>query len=124
MTDIKALVDDLEALLAAEPVFVVGHPIRRAISAIRDLTGWRDIATAPKDGTVIDVWITGAGSRRIPSCRWRKPERANWGDRYGCDKDLPEQWVTSGGFSLDRRNGDATHWLPLPSAPNLKETVE
>lgn len=38
MTDIKALVDDLEALLTAEPVFVVGHPIRRAITALRDMT--------------------------------------------------------------------------------------
>lgn len=34
----EALIADLEALLAAEPVFVVGHPIRRAILALRSST--------------------------------------------------------------------------------------
>ncbi len=31
------LIADLEALLAGEPVFVVGHPVSRAITALRAL---------------------------------------------------------------------------------------
>lgn len=31
------LIADLEALLAGEPVFVVGHPVSRAITALRSL---------------------------------------------------------------------------------------
>lgn len=42
MTDHSALIERLEALLAGEPVFVVGHPVREAISALRDLTEWRE----------------------------------------------------------------------------------
>lgn len=71
---------------------------------------WHPIETAPKDGTEIDVRISGHGPRIVPNCRWAKPSCANWGDRYGDDKDLPPQWTTRAGFALDRRNGVATQW--------------
>lgn len=80
------------------------------------IVDWQPIKTAPKDRE-IDIWVTGRGSRRIADCRWGKPSRANWGDRYGADRDLPDQWITRGSFALDRRNGVATHWMERPAGP-------
>lgn len=108
MTDIKALVDDLEALLAAEPVFVVGHPIRRAISSLRDLTAWLTMESAPKDGKCI-VWCAtdDGGEARVL-------------DRNGNGDWLYEGEPTyCAGFYIE-----PVAWLPLPSAPDLKETGE
>lgn len=76
---------------------------------------WQSIDTAPKDGTVVDIWVTGPGSRRIADCAWLEPSRAAWGDRFGDDQHMPYQWVTPGGFALDRRNGEATHWRHVPT---------
>ncbi len=84
---------------------------------IRDVYQWQLIETAPKDGTEVDIWVSGPGSRRVTNCAWRKPRGSNWGDRYGDGKVLPEQWVTRDGVSLDRRNGVPTHWMPLPNPP-------
>lgn len=77
---------------------------------------WRPIETAPRDGTEVDLWVSGPGARRVADCRWARPTLANWGDRYGDDGDLPAQWVTRNGFALDRRNGIPTHWMPAPAA--------
>jgi hypothetical protein len=66
------------------------------------MSEWRDIETAPKDGTMI---LMADGN--IMFCAfWLKSERA---------------WVDG---SRDR-NGelitwDATHWMPLPSPPDAK----
>jgi len=80
---------------------------------------WQPIETAPKDGTEIDLWVSVGV--RVADCRWGKPSGANWGDRYGCDQDLPAQWVTRHGFALDRRNGPPTHWMPHPTPPSAPE---
>jgi len=85
---------------------------------------WQPIETAPKDDSLIDIWVSGPGSRRVPNCRWGKPSKANWGDRYGCDQVLPYQWITVDGCALDRRNGKATHWMPLPEPPILENRSE
>lgn len=94
---------------------------RAAIEALSVDDRWRDIASAPKDEE-IDIWVSGPGARRIADCRWGKPSQANWGDRYGNDKDLPEQWITRSGSALDRRNGVATHWQPLPAPPLAEQS--
>lgn len=84
--------------------------------------GTLSIETAPRD-CEIDVYVTGSGSRWIENCRWGKPTGANWGDRYGDDQDLPEQWITRAGFALDRRNGVATHWRPADGALGRQDEV-
>ncbi len=77
--------------------------------------GWLGISEAPQDGTEIDLWVSCGV--RIPDCRWGAPSRANWGDRFGCDKGLPKQWVTRDGYALDRRNGEPTHFMLKPKGP-------
>lgn len=62
--------------------------------------GWRDISTAPKDGTVCDLWIKGATAGRICDLWW-------CGDGTWCGHDASI-------FS---------HWMPAPvSGPSLTST--
>lgn len=79
----------------------------QAATALRDLTAWQDIATAPKDGT----WIlaTVAGKHPETSVPW-VPCSTHWNDGEWTDDDWMEgDWP--------RDPYEPTHWRPLPSAP-------
>lgn len=72
------------------------------------MTEWQSIRTAPKDGTVIDIWVhdtRGPDGSRIPNCRW-----AN-GDWYGAHHETVE--FATGGVKYRK----ATHWMSLPEPP-------
>lgn len=56
---------------------------------------WRDIATAPKDGTMIDVHMPGVG--RVTDVFWA------WTLWHRDGDDLPDL--------------KPTHWMPLPQPP-------
>jgi hypothetical protein len=79
--------------------------------------GGRPIATAPKDGTIIDLWYDGD---RVADARWGKYRRAT--------KDSPGQvlefegWVywhgQYSGCDIDHYHPEKiTHWMPLPLPP-------
>jgi len=77
--------------------------------------GRQPIATAPKDGTVIDLWIDEA---RVRSCRWGKPgHTCGEAGRY-CDSDWHSEPAglvnTATNCTLDEA---PTHWMPLPEPP-------
>jgi hypothetical protein len=73
---------------------------------------WRDISTAPKDGSAIDLWVdwpefdNGFGVSPAHGSRW---PAARWvdGDWY------------DGQFSLHQYSAkpSALHWMPMPSPP-------
>lgn len=65
--------------------------------------GWRDFATAPKDGTKIDV-CTRFGER-ITDVRWREGAWRHFG-LNGFDR-----------MDLVKIDVVPTHWMPRPSAP-------
>jgi|GEM_PF-2287933 len=70
-------------------------------------TMWRPIATAPTDGTLVDLWVAGprnAGARET-DCWF---ERGAWWRDYGRDGPLKP-----GSFVDDV----PTHWMPLPASP-------
>jgi hypothetical protein len=78
---------------------------------------WQPIETAPKDGTVIDLWaqsmelISRDGDDLRPSVAFRVPD-AIWFDGYWTDADgNPHPHLE--GFT----NITFTHWMPLPSPP-------
>lgn len=80
--------------------------------APRDLEGgrfWRTMHDAPKDRPIELKMGLGAP---VVTVLWGRPSHANWGDRWGCDSDLPEGWVTLTGAALDRRNGEPQAWRP------------
>lgn len=60
---------------------------------------WQPIESAPKDGTVVDLWVDGG---READCRWRGGA-----------------WVTVEDGCVWSVASDPTHWMPLPQPPRL-----
>jgi hypothetical protein len=63
---------------------------------------WQPIATAPRDGTPVDLWIKSPWSdgARITDCTWCTCEK-----RWGCaDGDFDKQIII-------------LFWMPLPAPP-------
>lgn len=67
---------------------------------------WQPIATAPKDGSDVDLWV---GGERIPEARWERGRWSVWGlSQYDC-----MGWVVV--------QGKPTHWMPLPGPPEADQ---
>lgn len=64
---------------------------------------WQDIASAPKDGSEVDLWANG---RRYTDCHFHQGEWLHWA--HGGVDDEPAWAVVIG----------ATHYRPLPPAPS------
>ena len=62
---------------------------------------WSPISTAPKDGTVIDLWWQTAWDERfrVPDCEYRD-------EKY---------WIDDSGNLIDA--DFITHWMPRPPPP-------
>lgn len=86
---------------------------------------WRPIDTAPKDGTMVDLWF---GHHQFPKretdCHWGRPDHScGEAGRY-CDS-CPDYdgWCANDGFTgyLTGRDGHyqkgPTHWMPKPGPP-------
>ncbi len=85
------------------------------------MPGWRDIAEAPKDGTLVDLLYPHPHGRTV-NCYWDTSEVAGGGmwvwvtPRWGPEGVLPEtDWYTS-----CRPNMEPTHFR-LPPAPPQQE---
>lgn len=65
--------------------------------------GWRPIETAPKDGTLLDLWAyePGMPGCRIADARWHPSD---------------DRWINKRLFPL-RKTAVVTHWRPLPAPP-------
>ncbi len=63
---------------------------------------WQPISTAPKDGTVIDLW---AENQRLANCTWCE-DSSSWKQQY-----------SENPGTLFPINLDPTHWMPVPEAP-------
>lgn len=112
---INAQIEDGDCLIATVvgAVFIEGEPCcsnlenaRRIVAAQegrdRDANGWMSFETAPKDGTLIDVWANGF---RVPDV---------W---YGFDADCRQNiWMDCGG-PLSASEAKPTHWRPRPADP-------
>lgn len=83
---------------------------------------WQPIETAPKDGTVVDLWVSEyegwpeGGSERLAKCMWVE-------DPYGDGDEFDQSgWyqsyaeIESFGNKVDKR-ARVTHWMPLPEPP-------
>ncbi len=73
-----------------------------AYKALRGANQWRDIETAPRDGSEILCWVRDCEEHQVlwwcDAGHWRR-----WGDTY--------------------ENYAPTHWMPLPTAPVIKEST-
>jgi hypothetical protein len=96
-----------------------GSPIYAAPLPREAATVWQPIETAPKDGTVIDLYVGGEFEGRRASCYWGKPEHDCGEHGRYCDSDwhdLDDGWVDDLNEPLASWE-QPTHWMPLPAAP-------
>lgn len=115
MTDHSALIERLEAM-ADEPsrlVREVDRVLAEAAVALRDLKEWRDIATAPKDGTEFQAWVMS------DSPNWKQ----GWWEPKACIDPENGGLLIWGRVDYDAEGWDpypatGARWLPLPSAPH------
>jgi len=81
------------------------------------MSEWLPIETAPKDGTTIDVWLSG----RINSNIGFRETDVWWGTVSGQEGQagwvLIEDDGTEGYVDLLHDSYIVTHWMPLPKPP-------
>jgi hypothetical protein len=91
----------------------------KVIEAMR--SEWQPIETAPKDGSVVDLWVPSyrqvndylVEGHRVAACRWND----GWGDGGFWEA----KFVEVDSFTpLDSIDGQQpTHWMPLPEPPSI-----
>lgn len=85
---------------------------------------WKPIETAPKDGTVIDVWASKPedwdneyyvnGSPKTKTCLTEACRCTNV-----CWDNLEEDWIyITGEVVSELFDCEITHWMPLPEPPD------
>lgn len=81
------------------------------------LEQWQPIATAPKDGTCVDLWVDG---ERWSDCLWGAPHHSCGEEGAYCDSDehsLGPSWVFT---TLNHRlETEPSHWRPVPEGPRI-----
>lgn len=91
------------------------------VKAALSVPAWRDISSAPKDGTIIDLWMNG---RRYTNVYWSF-SRNQKGERL--EDTIWDGWVQveeRKGLSgdpypnyIDEKGKSATHWMLIIAAP-------
>lgn len=66
---------------------------------------WQPIETAPKDGTIIDLWYPSE-PRRVTNCRWYKKSKY-WGTERTPRTD-----------HIESREENPTHWMLVVEPEN------
>jgi hypothetical protein len=99
--------------------------VELAIAEEREACGWRDIASAPKDGSHILLGMGGTDEDcEISTLGWWQEEVLDGQDYMGNDAGFVDHEFSS--FHSGRSFGDdkyqykavqPTHWMPLPAAP-------
>ena len=74
---------------------------------------WRDIETAPKDGTVVDLWCTRVhchgDEQQVRKCN------VHWGDMANMfTGEVYPGWV---GLGEIYATNEPSHWMPQPDPP-------
>ena len=81
--------------------------------------GWKPIRTAPRDGTVIDLWIKAKDCAfRAVKMRWDKDQRTG---EVGWIDDESERILYHAYVNVEP---EATHWMPMPEGPPVDPVKE
>ncbi len=81
---------------------------------------WQPISTAPRNGTLVDLWVriyifTADGKRQV-SVEFRAPD-AQWSDQQWCDQDGNPHPVLE-----DFPDAEIEFWMQQPPAPPAQPT--
>jgi len=105
---------DIVGIEAAQDLFADAAAAIRALSSPDHADagkvegdGWLPIESAPKDGTVIDLWSDEYG--RLTDCYWGSPMAYEGGETG---------WVHAHSNEWAESPDEFVHWRPLPSAPS------
>ena len=91
--------------------YVVLHALIDKAADALEAIDWQDISSAPKNGSVFDVWISSHegytdAPKRLTNCR--------------INEGVMEYRHSHGWFPVNLENITISHWIPLPTPP---ETV-
>ncbi len=91
-------------VLAANEIYPLAFPEVPA-------SPWLDIAGAPRDGTLVDLWATNAKlgvAGRLPNCVWLDPPEDDWNCIWASG-------LTD--FLVRTRGWIPTHYMAIPPGP-------
>lgn len=78
------------------------------------MSEWQLIETAPKDGSLVMLYLPDSAVRPITFARWSSEAHYDrFGNRFPSNGDWYED-LGDQGWPIDV---DATHWMPLPEPP-------
>lgn len=83
---------------------------------------WQPIETAPRDGTTIDLWVSGEFPARYENCYFGKPHHECY-SQY-CDSCPEDMNVDAWRWHFFSQQIKPSHWRPVPTGPepNTPET--
>lgn len=91
--------------------------VKMMVCKPKNMSGWRPISEAPKDGTRVDLWIAYSPERahfdgRETDCKWLDGAWQQYCDRI-------DDWSGVEQIEPLRDGGwwHATHFMPLPPPP-------
>ncbi len=73
---------------------------------------WRTMDSAPKDGTVVDLWV---GGHRLADCFYGPPHHECI-SQY-CDSCPDDLNVKAWRWTMFSERVTPSHWMPIPAAP-------
>lgn len=136
--------NDGAVFVARHAKTVIAERRRMALELLGEIpmTEWRDIETAPKDGTPILAWVDDLSAAECPNCdadgkslclyhghaegmgfavsgyqivQWGGAwDDATW--EYPSGGSMPDWWFRAGSEFEEAAN--PTHWMPLPAPPD------
>ena len=80
------------------------------------MSKWQPIETAPKDGTIVDLWfplLDDDGDYEEEDIVLSRVADCHFSKKGNC-------WVNDVGFNLEIDfDGPPTYWMPLPKPPSI-----
>ena len=105
--------------------YTIGYTPAKRLHEDLAIFRWQPIESAPRDGTMIDVWEGGEFSGRWTDVFWGKPQHECGEMGQYCDSDwhsLKDGWVCS--TFQEPLHFTPTHWMRSPQGPSNNQAEQ